>query len=215
MLNPYELRSDYVLDVPDDDLQSIDYDRDDDILVFAIVTIPEDESRISANLQGPIIVNRARSARKTIDLARPALADKALRARRARELRDPLMLVLARKINESIVIGDSIHVSVIDIKGDQVKLGIDAPKQVKVYRQEVYEAIQEENRKAARSAALAVPWYAAALVAIGRPRPGKGRPLIRMVPVPAVRRSHTSRRRGSPCLSRASSASLWRTYTGP
>jgi carbon storage regulator len=67
------------------------------------------------------------------------------------------MLVLARKINESIVIGDSIHVSVIDIKGDQVKLGIDAPKQVKVYRQEVYDAIQEENRKAARSAALRSP----------------------------------------------------------
>jgi carbon storage regulator len=46
---------------------------------------------------------------------------------------------------------------VIDIKGDQVKLGIDAPRQVKVYRQEVYEAIQEENREAARSAALRSP----------------------------------------------------------
>ncbi len=62
------------------------------------------------------------------------------------------MLILARRVNESIVIGDSIHVSVVDIKGDQVKLGIDAPRQVKVYRQEVYDAIQEENREAARSA---------------------------------------------------------------
>ncbi len=67
------------------------------------------------------------------------------------------MLVLARKINESIVIGDSIQVSVIDIKGDQVKLGIDAPRQVKVYRREVHEAIQEENREAARSASLRAP----------------------------------------------------------
>jgi flagellar assembly factor FliW len=69
MLNPYDLRSDYVLDVPDDDLQSIDYDRDDDILVFAIVTIPEDESKISANLQGPIIINRvAQLGRQSISL---------------------------------------------------------------------------------------------------------------------------------------------------
>jgi carbon storage regulator len=63
------------------------------------------------------------------------------------------MLILARRINETIVIGDDIRVSVIDIKGDQVKLGIQAPRHVKVYRQEVYEAIQEENRQAARSAA--------------------------------------------------------------
>ncbi|MFW5688041.1 MAG: carbon storage regulator CsrA [Spirochaetota bacterium] len=63
------------------------------------------------------------------------------------------MLILARRINETIVIGDSIRVSVVDIKGDQIKLGIEAPRHVKVYRQEVYEAIQDENREAARSTA--------------------------------------------------------------
>ncbi|HUX13463.1 MAG TPA: carbon storage regulator CsrA [Spirochaetia bacterium] len=61
------------------------------------------------------------------------------------------MLVLARRINERIIIGDGIYVSVVDIKGDQVKLGIEAPPQVKVYRQEIFDAIQEENRKAAQS----------------------------------------------------------------
>ena len=61
------------------------------------------------------------------------------------------MLILARKLNESIMIGDKVEISVIDIKGDQVKLGIQAPKNVKVYRQEVYQAIQEENRAAAQS----------------------------------------------------------------
>ena len=55
------------------------------------------------------------------------------------------MLVLARRINESIMIGDQIEVSIIDIRGEQVKIGIQAPSQVKVYRQEVYRAIQEEN----------------------------------------------------------------------
>lgn len=61
------------------------------------------------------------------------------------------MLILARKVDESIIIGDDIFVSIVDIKGDQVKLGIDAPKNIKVYRQEVYDAIQSENLAAART----------------------------------------------------------------
>ena len=61
------------------------------------------------------------------------------------------MLILARRLNEQIVIGDDIRVSVVDIRGDQVKLGIEAPRSVKVYRQEVYDAIQAENREAAQS----------------------------------------------------------------
>lgn len=65
------------------------------------------------------------------------------------------MLILARRLNERIVIGDSIEVSIVEIKGDQVKLGIDAPREVKVYRHEVYQAIQEENRAAAQSSAPA------------------------------------------------------------
>lgn len=61
------------------------------------------------------------------------------------------MLILSRKLNEKLVIGDGIVVSVVEVRGDQVKLGIEAPRDVKVYRQEVYEAIQEENRRAAAS----------------------------------------------------------------
>ncbi|HAK45258.1 MAG TPA: carbon storage regulator [Spirochaeta sp.] len=59
------------------------------------------------------------------------------------------MLILTRKLNESITIGDNVEVSVIEIKGDQVKLGINAPREIKVYRKEVYLAIQQENREAA------------------------------------------------------------------
>lgn len=60
------------------------------------------------------------------------------------------MLILTRKTNERIMIGDSIEVSVVEIRGDQVKLGILAPNSVKVYRHEVFEAIQAENQAAAR-----------------------------------------------------------------
>jgi carbon storage regulator len=62
------------------------------------------------------------------------------------------MLILSRKVNEKIVIGEDISISVIEIRGDQVRLGVDAPKTVKVFRQEVFDAIKAENKAAAQSA---------------------------------------------------------------
>ena len=58
------------------------------------------------------------------------------------------MLVLSRHRDESIIIGDDIVVTIVDIRGDKVRLGINAPQDVTVHRQEVYDAIQRENRKA-------------------------------------------------------------------
>lgn len=58
------------------------------------------------------------------------------------------MLVLSRKLNESIIIGENIEVKVLSIEGEQVKLGIVAPKNIKVHRREVYESIQEQNKAA-------------------------------------------------------------------
>ena len=55
------------------------------------------------------------------------------------------MLVLSRKKDEALVIGDNIVVTVIEVRGDKVRLGIEAPKEIPVHRQEVYEAIQREN----------------------------------------------------------------------
>jgi carbon storage regulator len=52
------------------------------------------------------------------------------------------MLVLSRKVNETIIINDNIVITVVDIRGDKVRLGIEAPKDVPVHRQEVYEAIK-------------------------------------------------------------------------
>ena len=59
------------------------------------------------------------------------------------------MLVLSRQRDESIMIGDNIVVTIVDIRGDKVRLGINAPSEIPVHRQEVYEAIRRENEGAA------------------------------------------------------------------
>ena len=59
------------------------------------------------------------------------------------------MLVLTRKLGESITIGDDVKVTIIEVKGKQVKLGVEAPQQTIVHREEIYQRIQEENRMAA------------------------------------------------------------------
>jgi flagellar assembly factor FliW len=69
LINPYLIRPDYVLEIPDDDFDDIGGPEPDDILVFAVVTIPERMEEMTANLQGPIIVNRqAQLGRQSIHL---------------------------------------------------------------------------------------------------------------------------------------------------
>lgn len=58
------------------------------------------------------------------------------------------MLVLSRKKNESIMIGGTIEIKIISVDGEQVRIGIEAPRNLEVYRKEIFDAIQEENRQA-------------------------------------------------------------------
>lgn len=60
------------------------------------------------------------------------------------------MLVLSRQRDETIMIGDEIEITVVDIRGDKVRLGINAPTRIAVHRKEVYEAIKSENEQASR-----------------------------------------------------------------
>lgn len=63
------------------------------------------------------------------------------------------MLALSRKKGEALILNNDIEITVLDIKGEQVKLGISAPKQVSIYRKEVYDQIQEANQEAANNTA--------------------------------------------------------------
>ncbi len=58
------------------------------------------------------------------------------------------MLALSRKKNEAIVVNNNIEITILEVKGDQVKIGISAPKDVPIYRKEVYTQIQEANKEA-------------------------------------------------------------------
>lgn len=60
------------------------------------------------------------------------------------------MLVLSRQRDETIMIGDNVEITVVDIRGDKVRLGISAPKEISVHRKEVYDAIRRENKAAAQ-----------------------------------------------------------------
>jgi carbon storage regulator len=71
-------------------------------------------------------------------------------ANRSKAGRSLNMLVLSRQRDETIMIGDNIEVTVVDIRGDKVRLGINAPKEISVHRKEVYDAIRRENKAAAQ-----------------------------------------------------------------
>lgn len=64
------------------------------------------------------------------------------------------MLILTRKIGESITIGDDIKVQILEVKGKQVRIGINAPRKYSIHREEVYQRIQDENRLAAQQSPL-------------------------------------------------------------
>lgn len=80
------------------------------------------------------------------------------------------MLVLSRKINQSIMVGDNVRVVVVAIDRDQVKLGIEAPREIAVHRSEIYEEIQRSNRSAAAAAGAPAAPAAGAARATLEPR---------------------------------------------
>ena len=89
------------------------------------------------------------------------------------------MLLLTRKLGENIRIGDDVKITIVEVKGNHVKLGIDAPPSVKVHREEIYERIQQENRRA-----QALQGGSGAIPAPGMPASGAGNPGAGANPAP-------------------------------
>lgn len=83
------------------------------------------------------------------------------------------MLVLSRQRDETIMIGDEVEITIVDIRGDKVRLGITAPREIQVHRKEVYEAIRSENADAARVRVEDLHDVDRQLQANHRPRPGE------------------------------------------
>ncbi len=78
------------------------------------------------------------------------------------------MLVLTRRLGESINIGDNIKITVVDIDGKQVKIGIEAPRDISIFREEVYERIKQENLRASNASADGVKKIAASFKKDGK-----------------------------------------------
>ena len=65
--------------------------------------------------------------------------------------KEDFMLVLSRQSDETIIIGDNIRITIVEVRGDKVRIGIDAPRDVAVHRQEIYDAIRRDAENAARA----------------------------------------------------------------
>jgi carbon storage regulator len=89
------------------------------------------------------------------------------------------MLVLSRKVNQSIMVGDNVRIVVVGVDRDQVKLGIEAPREISVHRSEIYEEIQRANLSAASAAKMQTEVTATVGTAVLRPRSAKNAKLTR------------------------------------
>ena len=120
-----------------------------DIIKVMVVDIRGDKVRIAVKAPNDLSVHRQEVYKKIKAEGRDPT--KVPQSQTDREQDDEgIGLVLSRHRDESIVIGDDIVITVVDIRGDKVRLGINAPIEIPVHRQEVYEAIQRENKQAAQ-----------------------------------------------------------------
>lgn len=155
IIKPEIVKEDYDPIVEDELIKSLGEDIENAYLaVYVTITVPSDLTKMTCNLKAPIIVNM--DTMKGTQLiagnedyqVRFPIYD-ILDAKNRRMV--SRMLALSRKKDEAVIINDDIEITIIEIKGDQVKIGISAPKSVPIYRKEVYMQIQNANKEAAQS----------------------------------------------------------------
>ena len=151
VMDPLIVCPDYNPEVDDELLNSIGEIVPEELLVMVTVTIPKDIKNMTVNLKGPMVINAAqRKATQVIvegdeyQVKFPIYEILNKKKEKAGEY----MLALSRKKNEALVINNNVEITVLEIKGEQVKLGITAPREVPVYRKEVYIQIQDANKEA-------------------------------------------------------------------
>ena len=152
VMDPLLVNPQYDPEVDDELLTSVGNLTPENILVMVTVTVPADLTKMTVNLQGPFVINVEERKACQIILE----GDKyPVKYPVYDILKSGKMLALSRKKNEAIVINNDIEITVLEVKGDQVKIGITAPKEVPIYRKEVYLQIQEANKAAVDAEGMA------------------------------------------------------------
>ena len=182
MLPPGPFFPDYEPEIDDDWAERLELTSSEDALVLVLVTPGATAGEATANLLAPVVINvRTRRAAQIVldDAALPLRAPlPTAELTRSAPLGQPTyaransrpapaggepVLVLSRRIGESIIIGDDIVVTVLEVRGDVVRVGIAAPRSIRVHREEVYRELEAANRAAAGVSADAETALAAVL----------------------------------------------------
>lgn len=125
-----------------------------DNVMITIHEIRPDQVRLRFNAPNEIPVHRQEvyeAIRREQSKNGPESCEDSPDQNKKRENPEKPGLVLSRHRDESVMIGDNVMITIVDIRGDKVRLGIEAPQEIPVHRQEVYEAIKRENEKAQRN----------------------------------------------------------------
>lgn len=151
--DPFFFKKDYEFRIDDSVVESLELQDEKDVNVIVIITLHEPFNQSTANLQAPVVINtkngKARQVilnNTTYQTKHPLFAEEPVSAKEWNA-----MLVLSRKKGQSIKIGDDIEITIVALANDQVKIGIQAPKNVEILRQELFEEIQAENKAATAS----------------------------------------------------------------
>ena len=152
VMTPDIIMPDYKPTVNEELLAPLGDLNEENMYVIVTVNVPSDITKIACNLKAPIVVNTdSNKAAQLIveDDYKVHFPIYDIIKGKKKKGRVNSMLALTRKKGESLVINNDIEITILEIRGDQIKLGVSAPKEVPIYRKEVYTQIQQENRKSA------------------------------------------------------------------